>query len=385
MNLQFLQDIPIGDLQPRNVRLYLGTHGWVRAAENQASPDIWELITSEGIFEVIAPSSQSARDFPQTMQELLRTISVIEDRSPTEVARDLSTLSFDVQYIHCEYEGPSGTAPLRDAVDIYKAAYGMFAAAAVTLEDPHLVLPQRRPPETSALLRKVLAGPTTTGSYVVSLWTPIPPRLTPEEDSVLFEMEEDDPYERTATQHLHQALSATRAAAHQVLSSDDGLESFIERESEGVSANLCEFLVTLSGENDTPFDVRFAWALDRPVVGTKEVVPFAGESLPILKEAARELRARLPEEDVRLRGNVIRLHREGNLGSGEVTVAGSIVGDPDGKLRRVTISLAESDYEEAIAAHRSYEDVEMLGSLVQRGNRTSLLQAREFIRHAELT
>ena len=152
-----------------------------------------------------------------------------------------------------------------------------------------------------------------------------------------------------------------------------------------LTLTLVEFLVTFSGENDTPFDVRFAWAVDRPVVGSKEVDPFAGESLPVLKEAARELRARLPEEDVRFRGNVIRLHREGNLGSGEFTVAGSIVGDPDGKLRRVTISLAESDYEEAIAAHRSYEDVEMLGSLVQRGNRTSLLQAREFIRHAELT
>ncbi|MGB7602747.1 MAG: hypothetical protein WBM24_20765 [Candidatus Sulfotelmatobacter sp.] len=384
MTIQFLEDVPIYSLQPRNIRLYLRTRGWVRADDSQTTPDIWELVTGEGIFEVIAPSSQDARDFPITMRELLRTISIIEDRAPIEVVRDLVTLSFDVQYIHCDYEGPSGTAPLRDAVDIYKAAYGMFTAAAVTLEDPHLVLPQRRPPQTSDLLRKVLAGPTTAGSYVVSLWTPIPPRLTPEEDSVLFEMEEDDPYERVATQHLHSALSATRAAVGQILTTDDGLDAFVERERQGVSANLCESLVTLSGESGTPFDIRFAWALDRPVVGPKETVPFTGESLPVLKEAARELRARLPEDDVRIRGNVIRLHREGNLGSAEVTVAGSIVGDADGKLRRVTISLAESDYEEAIAAHRSYEEVEMLGSLLQRGNRTYLLQAREFIRHAEL-
>src|ERR1039457_4477657 len=302
MSIQFVEEIPLNSVHPRNVRLYLRTHGWERANATQDGPDVWKLVSRDGVFEVIAPSSQGTRDFSHTIEELLRTVSIAEDRSPVQVVRDLSTLRFDIQYIHCDYDGPSGTAPLGDAADVYRAAYRMFAASSATLEDPRLVLPQRRPARTVALMRRVLAGPTASGSYVVSLWTPVPPRLTPEEDWTLFEVE-DEPYERAATERLHQALGATNAAARQILTSDDGLDAFIGREQEGVSANLCEALVALSGENETPFDVRFSWALDRPVATRSQVVPFSGESLPVLREAARELRARMPEVDVRFRGN----------------------------------------------------------------------------------
>ena len=316
------------------------------------------------------------------MAELARTVSVVEDRPPDEILRDLATLGFDIQYIHHEYASPRGTAPLRDTAEAYAAIHSMITAVATSLDEPRPVLPYRKPTQATNLAKRVLAGPTGSGSYVISVWTPIPPRLTPEEDSVLFEMA-DEPYERRATAYLHTALRAARTAVREVRDGEARVETFIERASAGVSANLCESLVALAGENETAFDVRFSWATDRPMPVEEPMVHFSADSLPVLSEAARVIRAQLPEEDVRVRGNVIRLHRESQIRGGEVTIAGTILGDPTEKLRRVTLSLDQSDYQAAINAHHDYTDVEVVGSLIQRGNRTYLTQPRGFLVHPE--
>ena len=378
MKVHVIDDQALVSAVPRGLRLYLRMHGWQRQPEALATPDVWTLQTQDGTYEVIAPSSRAARDFRQRVAELLRTVAIAEDRSELDLLRDLMTVPYDIQYVHTHFSSPPGTAPLRNAADAFAAAQAMFSASTAALEAPRLVLPSRRPSRTMDLMQRVLAGPTREGSYVISIWVPVPPRLTQDEDLVLFD-DPSEPFERQATKHLNRALAAARAAASEALDTDAGLEAFVTREASGISANLCEALVNLAGDEAVGFDVQFAWSLDRPVVGLDPRVSFTDESIPVLSEAARELRARLPEDEVRLRGNVVRLHREEQLGSGEVAIAGSVVDDPLGKLRRVSLDLAEPDYELAIQAHRSFADVEVVGSLVQRGTRTYLSNVRGFV------
>jgi hypothetical protein len=220
-------------------------------------------------------------------------------------------------------------------------------------------------------MERVLAGPTTEGSYVISVWVPVPPRLTQEEDAVLLD-DPSEPFERVATKHLNRAVRAARDAAQDAQYTDTGLDAFVNRAPDGISANLCEALASLGGEYDQPFDVRFSWALDRPVRDLLTQVEFDADSIPILREAAREMRGRLPEDEVRIRGNVVRLHSENLLGPGDVTIAGIVVGDATEKLRRVSVNLAEPDYQRAIAAHAEFNEVEVVGSLIQRGTRSYL-------------
>jgi hypothetical protein len=220
-------------------------------------------------------------------------------------------------------------------------------------------------------MNKVLAGPTSEGSYVISIWVPIPPRLTPDEDAILFDVP-DEPFERVATRHLNRSLVAVQTAVREVVESDIGLDAFLNRAPDGLSANLCEAIADMAGEDSTSFDVRFSWALDRPVRGLPPTIPFHADTVPVLREAARELRARVPEEAVRIRGNVVRLHREGLLGPGDVTIAGLIVDDPLEKLRRVSVNLSEPDYQLAINAHETFSEVEISGSFLQRGTRSYL-------------
>ena len=377
MRVQVIDDQALASPAPRSIRLYLRMRGWDRQTAEPGTPDVWTLPTADGTYEVIAPS-HGARDFPQRVAQLLRTLAIAEDRSELEVLRELDTVPFDIQYLHTHFSSPPGTAPLRDAADAFAAAQAMLAASTASLEEPRLVLPSRRPKRTVDLMQRVLAGPTSGGSYVISIWVPVPPRLTQDEDLVLFD-DGSEPFERAATKHLNRALVAARAAATDVLSTDIGLDAFVNRESSGISADLCEALVDLGGEEAVGFDVDFAWSLDRPISELEPRVSFNNDTIPVFREAARELRTRLPEDEVRIRGNVVRLHREGELGSGEVTIAGSVVGDPLAKLRRVSLDLAEPDYELAIRAHENFADVEVVGSLIQRGTRAHLSNSRGFV------
>ena len=353
-------------------------HGWQRQAEPQRIPDVWALPTEDGTYEVIAPSSREARDFRPRVAELLRTLAIAEDRSELDVFRDLTRVQYDIQYIHTHFSAPPGVAPLREVADAFAAARAMLSASAASLEEPRLVLPPRRPRQTADLMKRVLTGPTTEGSYVISVWVPIPPRLTRDEDLVLFDDYENEPFERAATKHLNRALVAAHEATSDVLNTDADMDAFVGREASGISANLCEALVSLVGEEAVGFDVHFAWSLDRPVAGLKPEVSFTQDTIPILREAARELRARQPEDEARIRGHVVRLHREGQLGNGKVTIAGSVVGDPAEKLRHVSLDLAEPDYEQAIKAHKEFAEVEVVGSMIKRGTLTHLNNARGF-------
>jgi len=378
MRVQIVDEQELAKVSPRNARLYLRMHGWTRISPGVSVPDVWALTSPDGTYEVIAPSSSMARDLSKRVAELLRTVSFAEARSELDVLRDMVTLAFDIQYFHAEHPGPPGTAPLVDAAAAFGAAHALLSASTSTLEESRLVLPPRRSAQTSDFMKKVLAGPTTEGSYAISIWVPVPPRLTQEEDAILFD-DPSEPFERRATCHLNKALVAARAASHEASSDPEvGLEAFTRREPDGLSANLCEALTELAGETTVPFEVRFAWALERPVVDLAPVVHFDRDSIEVLKEAARELRARLPEDEVRIRGNVVRLHREGDLGPGEATIAGIITGDQIEKMRKVSVSLAEADYTSAIKAHQDYADVEVVGALIQRGTRTYLNDARAF-------
>jgi hypothetical protein len=104
-------------------------------------------------------------------------------------------------------------------------------------------------------------------------------------------------------------------------------------------------------------------------------VRFRRDHLPVLKEAAVELRARTPEEDVVVIGKVVRLHREAG-GAGEITLVGRV--DDQEPLRRIWLDLPTDDYATAMRAHQEMREVSVAGNLVRRGTRYVLAQPAGF-------
>jgi hypothetical protein len=99
--------------------------------------------------------------------------------------------------------------------------------------------------------------------------------------------------------------------------------------------------------------------------------------ISVLDRAASELRESTGEQDVRVTGHVVRLHREGRAGAGQITVAGYSEGEPD-RLRRIRMELGSEDYERALRAHGIQTEISVIGDLLLTGNRWRLRRARAF-------
>jgi hypothetical protein len=251
----------------------------------------------------------------------------------------------------------------------------LAAAYAVAADRPRAVQPARRPAEVSKLLREVRIGPPTEGSFVLSVHTPVPPRLSPAQPASLESeiadlVEPAEPFERLVSLKLYDAVQAAHSAANEALIDANGLDVFAQVVPAGVSANLCEALVGLGGESGHAFELSLRLAPSRPLrLARLAPIRFRRDHLPVLASAARELRERVPEEGVAVEGNVVRLHREGP-GTGEISVAGTI--DGEDRLRRVWMGLNDADYAVATEAHQEMSTVAVRGDLVRRGNRLFL-------------
>lgn len=363
---------------PSQISLYLRSKLWRPYVE--AGGVIWSH--EEEDTEVFVPSSLSMRGYSSFVADALGSISDFEGRSTLEIFREIVTASADVQFVHTEPDGEYGTTQITNGVRAYESLRQWILAAAVTeaSDKDYVIQPTRKPSKATEFLRKVRLGPSFEGSFVITAHIPIAPQVG--QQQFLFEepqlAELDQPFERKVSLRLYEATSAALDATEEVMTSSGDIESFKSRCRKGVTANLCEALSGMSGEvGDVPFRLRFSWALSRPVE-PRASIDVAPEEIRIMEQAARDLRAEEPEENVRVVGGVTRLHREGSLGPGEVSIAGTIDGDPSERMRRVWLELPEEDYSKATRAHDDGNLVSVRGNLTRRGNRYTLRSVAGF-------
>lgn len=321
------------------------------------------------------------RGYDTYIHDMLETLATVEGRSARQIVVEIARSDADVQYVRTRPSGDPGTTPIEDGVRAFESLHQWVLVNAVSASSDRqrLVQPSRKPAQALDFMRSVRLGPTFEGSYVLTVYIPIPPLIgqlvsdTP--GSGVLEM--DQPFQRRVSLSLRESTVHAVAAADEVIRLGRGMESFTERVGSGVNANLCEALSGFSNGGSEPVDIDFSWALSRPMEPTPPVV-VTPNHVAVLREAAKELRARTPEEDVRVVGAVVRLHREGSTGPGEVCIAGIVDGDLNDRLRRVWCDLPEESYGIATQAHDRGATVSVTGTLARRGNRYVLQHPGDF-------
>lgn len=176
---------------------------------------------------------------------------------------------------------------------------------------------------------------------------------------------EDLPLERRVTYRLAEALAAARQATD---NTNRGLEdAFQNAVGQGVSANLCESLATLT-KALSRFEISIGWAstwlTDRP----RAVERFSEHDEPILRQASRAYRSGLPIPGETLIGYVPRLNREQHETGGTVTFHAKV----DGIHRSVSAFLPHDLYRQAMRAHDQKATVVLRGDLERTGERWHL-------------
>ena len=348
----------LSSLRPAEVASYLRQSGWIRLSLREGHSATWGR---EGE-ELYVPLSVSFDDYSQRMHDVLRGLSIVEDRDQPEVLADLLTAGDDVVRLRLIEAGfADGTVPIADHVLASRRAYDLVAAAARSEWRPQAVHRGSRADQVSDWLRHVRIGQSERGSYVLKVMAPVPPRVAPA-NGQLFEPEE--PFGRRAALKLSEGLHAAAAAVERAFDGEPA--TVAELVAQGVSANLCDAVHALSAPEGRTLEVSFAWASSRPLDRPAPPPPpvrFGSATAAVLDQLARLLRGDGVSERFTLDGPIVRLERDDDTFGGRVTVRGQVGGHP----REVAVSLTPDDYERAIDAHRAQQPLRCRGRLVQDG------------------
>jgi hypothetical protein len=84
---------PLGVIRPDDALAYLGSRGWLPVGEIRRMAR-WVRPEDEGL-EVLVPLDPQLADFGARTRDLVRALSLAEDRPPDSVLRDLLTVHSD--------------------------------------------------------------------------------------------------------------------------------------------------------------------------------------------------------------------------------------------------------------------------------------------------
>ncbi|MDX3325302.1 hypothetical protein PV405_11570 [Streptomyces sp. ME02-6979-3A] len=370
----------VKDLATTSLLRYLRGRGW-SPSRNYGRGQLWELpVTGDSgePYEVLVPLDRTPRDYADRVADLVETLSVVEARSPADVLREMSLPSADWQFLRLTPPGPAGTVPLTEVVPALAGLKDLMtsAAAAEASPEPQPVQPAQKPQLVKDHVATVRLDQTRVGSYVVAVHTPLPE--LPSQGYLFDDDTRSEPFARRVSRRLYAALVCAREAAETSLR-DDAVADFAPYVPGGLSANLCEALVRIGGDEGPGFSLDFTWSSDLPMERPTERIRLARPQLTALDAGAKDLRARLGNRDMTLRGSVVRLHRELPHGPGAVTVAGSFEDRDRGRLRRVRMTLDQHEYSKAAEAHRRGDEVLVQGDLTVLGSAPRLENVRSFV------
>jgi len=355
-------------LNPLEIASYLRASNWTQADMLNGQYAVWMLHHD---VEAMVPLRTDTADYALRMGDLLRTLSIVEDRSQADLLADLLTTNADVVRLRMVDDDLSdGSMPIDDCTRTTQKARDLLLAAACSAIQPRAVWPNRKPDEAMSYLRGVRMGQTERGSYVLKIISRVPPKLASTQARLEFaegqgDEAEDEPFARRVTTMLASGLSKAESAAASAAASGT-VDEFEAAVAAGVSANFCEALAGLADDGDSRrrVDVSFTWARTRPSRDdVAQRVTISPDRVPFLREAARVLRDRSPVEGFELKGPVIKLERNDQAAPGLVTVHARV----DEAWKRVRVELADVDYTTAVEAHREGRDVACTGRLVREG------------------
>jgi len=234
--------------------MYLGSQQWRLDTRNGVAAR-WTKTVGDDEFEVAQPLDSDLRDYAARVHDVVETLSLVERRSELDILEHMSRVSTDVHLVRIF---PADEAPgmigLDDGVQAYESLRGLVTAAAYSVgaKQPRAVQPARKPAEVLEYLRGVRIGPSAAGSFVLSIHTPVPPKLS---DSLEIDEPLAEPFERQVSLRIYDAVQAAYSAANAALVDPDGLTAFTEGVASGISANLCEALVGLAGPAAHPLEL----------------------------------------------------------------------------------------------------------------------------------
>jgi hypothetical protein len=337
------------------LKSYLLTGGWQDDGEVGPFASIWHRAEPEHQdAEVILPTSQNARDFWPRLADAAIAIAGFEKRSPTDVIAEATGHLADL--IRVRVEAPDvngGTIPINDGVRLNQHGRDLMTASAVTAQEKRRHFRGRKKAETVAYLDGLRLGQTGHGSYVINIIAPLPPERLNQPTL------EHVSWTSVVTANLTAGLEALDHAIENFEQGGSRL-MFEEAVVRGASANMCDALVGLSGQ-DKRRSVEISISPSRSV-GTApptRTFTFSTEKIAQVAEASLYYKQDYLVRSRVVQGYIKRLDRPTGQEIGTVWVEARV----EGVERTVAIDLGPENYHEATLAHDRMDIVRCHGDV----------------------
>lgn len=360
-------------IRPIDLAAYLRSQGW-REVMTESTASAWEKQADGQLFDLLIPKRPLWRDYPKRIADTLHVLGIVERRSELSILHDILLVSADVVRLRAQSKALSdGSIPLGDATKLAALGRAMMLSAACSAVSPKRAYHTRKPARAVDYVEALKLGQTEHGSFVMTIISPVPPRLRSGQESLPLgsdaEAAEEEPFERRVTRTLASALALTLNAAESGVATGS-MKVFEEGIVHGVSADLCESLGSLHDAKAVDsLDVAVSWAPTRIVRHSiPSVTTFSRDVLSVVAEAGRVLRERAPREDFEVVGPVIKVERSGDEVRGRVVVFGVV----DDQPRKIGMDLSDDAWN---LAHRALDARTLLrceGDLIKVGRGFSL-------------
>lgn len=358
-------------VRPLEVVSYLRAHRWHQAEKFERGA-FW--IKEEGgtNFEILLPLDATLRDFPNRIAEVLATLEQAEKRSQLEIVEDLVTTSADVVRPRLPGANHVGEISLEQGRIVYEQARNLMLAAACAAVEKRSLFAKRKPEQAMNFLNHARFGMPQRGSYILTIISPVSPKISAGKD-LLGEEIAEEPFERRTMRTLAEAVHALEIASREVAVTGE-LEPMKAAVRRGVSANLCEAIIGLhEGSGEKGVEFAFSWA---PLRDVPESVPrftsVTPDFISIIRETARLFRETETVGGIEVLGVVNRLEHQGG-DHGRVTIFGSA----DGVPRNIATELSGADHSLAVRSYTERIPFSCVGELAREGRSWVLRNPRE--------
>lgn len=363
----------ITDVEALRAVSVLSIHAYLRAEGWQKGDDLGNrgvVYIGPSEIEVFAPGSDRLGDYATAVSSVIEMIARVEERDETSVYRDLIFSDRDVIRFRAPDAEDDGSISLLAGVDLVQQSRDALLAAACSAGGPQRYYRSGSNTRAAEYLRSVKLGQTEHGSFVVNLFSPVPPQLADASQQVLWPDLEDEPFSRQVTRTLVKAIDALVEAVGAV-GRGAGIEAFEAAVDRGVSSNLCGAIAGLIKDGDG-LDFSLSWARTRPALQPRFKRQFSESDSDILSEAAKVLKERQSFRNEVLVGYVTGLKRDVQPTDGSIRLKTFV----EGQLRSVSVDLPRDDYMKALEANGSKQPLEVEGDLEFEGQRYYLRNPR---------
>ena len=346
----------VKDIIPVRLELYLLSTGWIENGSISDKAKVWHRPEEKNFdLEILQPVNEDLKDYSQRLYEAIHNLSEYENRSPLKVISDLKNFDSDIvkiRVISPDVDG--GAIPIDDGVLLFEKAKELLVSSTLSTFKKKRFFSGSWPAVVKEFMNTLRFGQTERGSYIVNVIAPVShfsEKELPEADCSIT---------RSISNNLARSLGATMVALENYEKTND-LISFEGAVSSGVSANLCDAIIGMSGSSKSR-DVEISIELAASEKDSQEIIRkhrFTSSHIPILSTASEYYKGNFVIKNYEASGLVIRMDHEPAEDYGVIRVTSTV----NGTDKNISIQLSLDDYWEAVKAHKPRLPVVCQGDL----------------------